>query len=329
MCEMLLSQGASVALTDRKRNTPLHAAARSDLEICRLLLLNGAAVNAQNDEGNTALHMACLDSYKLFAELLLKYGADPAQKNNHNLTPLEFSKRVGSADSALEQIFAQTRVVTNTTPDKLFAAITTTDQSIIEETYTFVLSGIHELRTLPDIRWPRLRHISLINCPEFSPKSLSKASPTSLTSIILLGTSLFALADLKDLHLVELVTNTCTDATLPENCSLVQSLKLLDFSNSPLCEIPQSIYQLRVSTLTLAGAPISAMPPLLSESPIASSLTIFNINRTKVCSLPDGFEHLQRLQHFHVIGVPLQEPPWVVAALPMLSQSTGMISCPF
>ncbi|XP_069696508.1 transient receptor potential channel pyrexia-like [Periplaneta americana] len=91
-CVLLLVQGQAnsrdlLNAPDARGDTPLHVAARWNLDLAFVLLSSGASVNIWNKNEHTALHVAALCGNKNAVLTLLKYGSDiNAQKGRG--TPL-------------------------------------------------------------------------------------------------------------------------------------------------------------------------------------------------------------------------------------------------
>lgn len=87
---LLLSKGADVNLAHEDEISPLHYAARCDLDedISELLISNGAQVNLKGPRGRTPLHSACCDAGAKVVKLLVMKGADVNAKDDNGRTPL-------------------------------------------------------------------------------------------------------------------------------------------------------------------------------------------------------------------------------------------------
>ncbi len=103
MCEMLLEQGANLALCESHNvggYTPLHHAVRGNhLQIVELLLSQGSDPNAQETgNGFTCLHFCARQKgLQDMAKLLMAKGADVSQCDNDNCSPSYWAKETGNA----------------------------------------------------------------------------------------------------------------------------------------------------------------------------------------------------------------------------------------
>ena len=69
LCELLVSQGASVNAGDNNGSTPLHIAAlRGNKDIALFLISSGADVNIKDNEGNTPEDRAVFSELKSFLD---------------------------------------------------------------------------------------------------------------------------------------------------------------------------------------------------------------------------------------------------------------------
>lgn len=76
-----VAAGASLAVSDKAGNTPLHLAADIDADV-QVLISAGAAVNVTNKSGSTPLHFAKL-------KRVIAAGADPNARDSARCTPAE------------------------------------------------------------------------------------------------------------------------------------------------------------------------------------------------------------------------------------------------
>ncbi|MGO2117846.1 MAG: ankyrin repeat domain-containing protein [Fusobacterium sp.] len=88
---------STIEETDRKGNTILHfAVLEKKINFVEVLLYHGADPNIENKDEDTPLHMAArLDLDEIF-ELLLKYGADLYQENDFNEIPKDIAEEYHS-----------------------------------------------------------------------------------------------------------------------------------------------------------------------------------------------------------------------------------------
>lgn len=85
---------STVEETDQSGNTILHfAVLEKKINFVEILLYHGADPNIENEKEETPLHLAArLDLEEIF-ELLLKYGADLYQENKLDQTPKDIAKK--------------------------------------------------------------------------------------------------------------------------------------------------------------------------------------------------------------------------------------------
>jgi ankyrin repeat protein len=85
--KLLIDLGATIDLTDKEGNTPLHLAARlGQTEVIKLLLQKDVVVNSPNKWDNTALHEAAMNNKPDVIALLLDFHADINSQNQYNNT---------------------------------------------------------------------------------------------------------------------------------------------------------------------------------------------------------------------------------------------------
>ncbi|CAG0904559.1 unnamed protein product, partial [Cyprideis torosa] len=95
----LLSEGANVNDTNRRRWTPLHVSSyHGHYDICSLLLERGADLNASTENGFTPLHISSKKGHKDVSALLLERGAELNATTQKGFTPLHLSSQNGHKD---------------------------------------------------------------------------------------------------------------------------------------------------------------------------------------------------------------------------------------
>lgn len=91
--------GANLYLETKYKETPLHIAARKNMQkLVPLLLKHGSPTNAQDLYGNTALHLAASKGYNEVVRTLVEHDAGGVQLNVSNkegLTPLHLAVESG------------------------------------------------------------------------------------------------------------------------------------------------------------------------------------------------------------------------------------------
>ena len=76
-----IKNGASINITDRNKNTPLHIMVNmNNTSMVKLALKNEAKINVKNSDGNTPFLLAANNESML--KLLLENDADPLASNN-------------------------------------------------------------------------------------------------------------------------------------------------------------------------------------------------------------------------------------------------------
>ena len=92
LCSILISAGASTAITDSNGSTCLHKAAAHGYEkVGRMLIHNGCLINSIDDDGNAAIHVAAEAGHGNFLEMLIKLGANCHLRNALALTALDIA----------------------------------------------------------------------------------------------------------------------------------------------------------------------------------------------------------------------------------------------
>jgi ankyrin repeat protein len=96
IARFLISKGADVNKSDKKKWAPLHYATWSSEEIVRLLIEKGADVNLQNSAGETPLFNYIYRGNIAMLDYLLSNGADINIKTNRGETPLHHAAGKGN-----------------------------------------------------------------------------------------------------------------------------------------------------------------------------------------------------------------------------------------
>lgn len=87
---MLESPGVDIEIKNRSSHTPLHHAARCELDKCVKLLIDaGANLNALDDESRTPLHLAAKYVNASTFQILVDHGADPDLEDIHGVSALK------------------------------------------------------------------------------------------------------------------------------------------------------------------------------------------------------------------------------------------------
>jgi ankyrin repeat protein len=89
--QLLVECDADTSALNKRRQTPLHAAAGGDKdcpELCETLLQHGARTDAADKDGNQPLHLACKQGHSGIEKLLVDYGADVTATNLDGHTPV-------------------------------------------------------------------------------------------------------------------------------------------------------------------------------------------------------------------------------------------------
>ena len=91
--QALLTAGADLRARDKRGQTPLHWAARSNEnpEVLQALLTAGADLSARNEAGLTPLYTAAMNENPEVFQALLTAGADLSARNEAGLTPLHWA----------------------------------------------------------------------------------------------------------------------------------------------------------------------------------------------------------------------------------------------
>lgn len=90
--QLLLNQGSSTKISDRKGWTPLHIACKvGDLPCVKQLIQHKASLNVSTRNGNTPLHVACLNKKAEIVKYLLKEKADKTLQNGSGKTILDLA----------------------------------------------------------------------------------------------------------------------------------------------------------------------------------------------------------------------------------------------
>nr|XP_045587401.1 transient receptor potential cation channel subfamily A member 1-like [Procambarus clarkii] len=93
---LLLQHGADVNAMNKKRETPLHIAAREGLtDFCAVLLEHQAKVDIKNMNQMTPLHFAAQKGELDTLNLLIQKGANPNIKDNQKYLPLHYAAECG------------------------------------------------------------------------------------------------------------------------------------------------------------------------------------------------------------------------------------------
>lgn len=98
--ELLIDLGAPLNAQDNRGLTPLHYCAEwGQHEVGRLLIRLGADVSISDCHGNQPLWTAVFNARgtSTFVQELLRAGADAAHKNMHNVSPLDFARKLKDA----------------------------------------------------------------------------------------------------------------------------------------------------------------------------------------------------------------------------------------
>ncbi len=96
---LLIDMGMDVNAKDSAGETPLHIAARGNMdEIAVALILAGADANAKDNSGETPLHAAASENKAEAADALIAAGANIHAKDNAGATPLHAAVISRSAD---------------------------------------------------------------------------------------------------------------------------------------------------------------------------------------------------------------------------------------
>ncbi len=104
-----LHAGADVNVSDRRKWTPLHSAARynADPEVLAALLQAGAVVAARNKAGDTPLHWAAAENANVeIVTSLIEAGANVNAKDKFGWTPLHTAAESGSNPKVIEVLLA-------------------------------------------------------------------------------------------------------------------------------------------------------------------------------------------------------------------------------
>ena len=103
---MLIEAGAEIDRRDNKKETPLHAAARSGRHaIAKQLIELGADVNAQCYLGNTPLHVVRghpLENMEATAKVLVDANANITIKDSQGKTPYDCTASSTTFDVAVK-----------------------------------------------------------------------------------------------------------------------------------------------------------------------------------------------------------------------------------
>lgn len=104
-----LHAGVDVNVSDRRKWTPLHSAARynADPEVLYALLQAGAVVGARNKAGDTPLHWAAAENANVeIVTSLIEAGANVNAKDKFGWTPLHTAAESGSNPEVIEVLLA-------------------------------------------------------------------------------------------------------------------------------------------------------------------------------------------------------------------------------
>ncbi len=105
--QLLLSAGAAVDVLDKEGFTPLgRATERGRIAVVQLLLAGGADPNQEMRAGQTALHLAIARRRADLVAVLLAGGADPLHRSQSlgypRATPIEYALKLGHQETVLE-----------------------------------------------------------------------------------------------------------------------------------------------------------------------------------------------------------------------------------
>lgn len=107
--EKYLQVGADVKISDKRRWTPLHSAARynSDSEVLAALLQAGAIVGARDKAGDTPLHWAAAQNTNVkIVTALIEAGANVNERDKFGWTPLHTAAESNSNPAVIEALLA-------------------------------------------------------------------------------------------------------------------------------------------------------------------------------------------------------------------------------
>ena len=97
VAKFLLTKGASLDITNKRGQAPLHIA--SDKSVAELILAKGGNPNARDSTGLTPLHYAVDFDYRALARLLIKASSDiNAKGGRDDLTPLHYVRSAELAE---------------------------------------------------------------------------------------------------------------------------------------------------------------------------------------------------------------------------------------
>jgi len=103
-CQMLVSAGANVNITDNSESTPLHIAGfDKNLELCQILISGGADLNFKDFKGKAPLHWAALANDVGFVQLFISAGADVNIQDQKGRTPLHHVTEIRGGDHSLHK----------------------------------------------------------------------------------------------------------------------------------------------------------------------------------------------------------------------------------
>lgn len=98
----LLSNGASINISDNDGWAPLHIAVQNhDLDMVELLLKYNPEVNAQNKYGNNVIWTAVYyaNGHEDIISLLIDAGADPYQENKFGISAIKLAQTIANYDN--------------------------------------------------------------------------------------------------------------------------------------------------------------------------------------------------------------------------------------